>query len=60
LEVPLPSLHAAVVFLAACMVGTVMGGLVFLHDKSVSAAVAAGALAAGGWRLAAAFRCCTG
>ncbi|CAL9652463.1 hypothetical protein SUDANB23_06640 (plasmid) [Streptomyces sp. enrichment culture] len=48
LEVPLLSVHAAVVFLAAVIIGLVMGGLMFLHDKSVPAAVATGLLAAGG------------
>ncbi|WP_247701365.1 hypothetical protein [Streptomyces sp. RM72] len=36
------SVHAAVVFLAAVIIGLVMGGLMFLHDKSVPTAVAAG------------------
>ncbi|MFC8407470.1 hypothetical protein ACFUG9_28365 [Streptomyces griseoincarnatus] len=48
LEVPLLSVHAAVVFLAAVIIGLVMGGLMFLHDKSVPTAVATGLLAAGG------------
>ncbi|MFJ7137665.1 hypothetical protein [Streptomyces fungicidicus] len=47
-ETPLLSVHAAVVFLAAVMIGFVMGGLVFLHDKPVPAAVAADLVAAGG------------
>ncbi len=47
-ETPLLSVHAAVVFLAAVIIGLVMGGLMFLHDKSVPAAVATGLLAAGG------------
>ncbi|MCZ0210680.1 hypothetical protein OZK63_35375 [Streptomyces sp. UMAF16] len=47
-ELPLLSVHAAVVFLAAVIIGFVMGGLMFLHDKSVPAAVAAGLVAAGG------------
>ncbi|MYS71523.1 hypothetical protein GTY88_13975 [Streptomyces sp. SID5926] len=47
-ETPLLSVHAAVVFLAAAMIGFVTGSLVFLHDKSVPAAVAAGLVAAGG------------
>ncbi|UUS35068.1 MULTISPECIES: hypothetical protein [Streptomyces] len=47
-ETPLLSVHAAVVFLAAVIIGLVMGGLMFLHDKSVPAAVAAGLVAAGG------------
>ncbi|MFJ9675252.1 hypothetical protein ACIRP5_31215 [Streptomyces sp. NPDC101221] len=47
-ETPLLSVHAAVVFLTAAIIGLVMGGLVFLHDKSVPAAVTAGLLAAGG------------
>ncbi|MGC9479522.1 hypothetical protein ACP4I1_36045 [Streptomyces sp. WG4] len=47
-ETPLLSMHAAVVFLAAVIIGLVMGGLMFLHDKSVPAAVAAGLVAAGG------------
>jgi hypothetical protein len=38
----------AVVFLAAVIIGLVMGGLMFLHDKSVPAAVATGLVAAGG------------
>ncbi len=46
-ETPLLSVHAAVVFLAAVIIGLVMGGLMFLHDKSVPAAVAAGLVAAG-------------
>jgi hypothetical protein len=41
------SVHAAVVFLAAIIIGLVMGGLMFLHDQSVPAAVAADLLAAG-------------
>ncbi|MFJ3161403.1 hypothetical protein [Streptomyces kanasensis] len=41
-------MHAALVFLAAVIIGLVMGGLMFLHDKSVPAAVAAGLVAAGG------------
>jgi hypothetical protein len=53
-EAPLLSVHAAVVFLAALITGFVMGGLMFLHDKSVLAAVATGLVAAG-----AAFPCCT-
>ncbi|MFH8796913.1 hypothetical protein [Streptomyces sp. NPDC017941] len=47
-ETPLLSVHAAVVFLAAVIISLVMGGLMFLHDKSVPAAVAAGLVAAGG------------
>ncbi|WP_234326720.1 hypothetical protein [Streptomyces sp. NRRL S-337] len=47
-ETPLLSVHAAVVFLAAVIIGLVMGGLMFLHDKSVPSAVAAGLVAAGG------------
>ncbi|WP_232839350.1 hypothetical protein [Streptomyces triticisoli] len=39
---PLLSVHAAVVFLAAVIIGLVMGGLMFLHEKSVPAAVATG------------------
>ncbi|MEU0477545.1 hypothetical protein [Streptomyces olivaceus] len=35
-------MHAAVVFLTAVIIGLVMGGLTFLHDKCVPAAVAAG------------------
>lgn len=46
-ETPLLSVHAAVVFLAAVIIGLVMGVLMFLHDKSVPAAVAAGLGAAG-------------
>ncbi|MFG3498746.1 hypothetical protein [Streptomyces sp. NPDC047928] len=46
-ETPLLSVHAAVVFLAAVVIGLIMGGLMFLHDKSVPAAVAAGLAAAG-------------
>ncbi|MGN9796239.1 hypothetical protein ACTMTU_34840 [Streptomyces sp. OZ13] len=34
--------------LAAVIIGLVMGGLMFLHDKSVPAAVATGLVAAGG------------
>ncbi|MGW0607763.1 hypothetical protein [Streptomyces sp. NPDC002640] len=41
-EPPLLSVHAAVVFLAAIISGLVMGGLMFLHDKSVPTAVATG------------------
>ncbi|MGW0929033.1 hypothetical protein [Streptomyces sp. NPDC002644] len=41
-EPPLLSAHAAVVFLAAVVSGLVMGGLMFLHDKSVPTAVATG------------------
>ncbi|MET9197060.1 hypothetical protein ABZX60_27635 [Streptomyces olivaceus] len=41
-ETPLLSVHAAVVFLTAAIIGLVMGGLTFLHDKSVPAAVTAG------------------
>ncbi|MFI1726473.1 hypothetical protein [Streptomyces sp. NPDC020489] len=47
-EAPLLSVHAAVVFLAAVIIGLVMGGLMFLHDKSMPAAVATGLVAAGG------------
>lgn len=47
-ETPLLSVHAAVVFLAAVIIGLVMGGLMFLHDKSVPTAVTAGLVAAGG------------
>lgn len=47
-ETPLLSVHATVVFLAAVIIGLVMGGLMFLHDKSVPAAVTAGLVAAGG------------
>ncbi|MEU7560232.1 hypothetical protein [Streptomyces eurythermus] len=47
-EPPLLSVHAAVVFLAAFLIGLVMGGLMFLHDKSVPAAVATGLVTAGG------------
>ncbi|MFI9569216.1 recombinase family protein [Streptomyces rishiriensis] len=47
-RLPLLSVHAAVVFLAAVIIGLVMGGLMFLHDKSVPAAVATGLVAAGG------------
>ncbi|MGW0552227.1 hypothetical protein [Streptomyces altiplanensis] len=47
-ETPLLSVHAAVVFLAAAVIGLVMGGLMFLHDKSVPAAVATSLVAAGG------------
>ncbi|MFA0845836.1 hypothetical protein ACFZCM_22430 [Streptomyces rochei] len=47
-ESPLLSVHAAVVFLAAVLIGLVMGGLMFFHDKSVPAAVAAGVVAAEG------------
>ncbi|MEU8351792.1 hypothetical protein [Streptomyces sp. NPDC048845] len=36
------------VFLTAVIIGLVMGGLMFFHDKSVPAAVAAGLVAAGG------------
>ncbi|MEU3290513.1 hypothetical protein [Streptomyces longwoodensis] len=41
-------MHAAVVFLAAVIIGLVMGGLMFLHDQSVPAAVVTGLVAAGG------------
>jgi hypothetical protein len=41
-ETPLLSLHAAVVFLTAVISGLIMGGIMFLHDKSVPTAVAAG------------------
>ncbi|WP_190078595.1 hypothetical protein [Streptomyces daghestanicus] len=47
-ETALLSVHAAVVFLAAAVIGLVMGCLVFLHDKSVPAAVATGLVAAKG------------
>ncbi|MFI1176629.1 hypothetical protein [Streptomyces melanogenes] len=47
-EAPLLSVHAAVVFLTALVVGLVMGGFLFLHEKPVSAAVATGLVAAGG------------
>ncbi|WP_405914493.1 hypothetical protein [Streptomyces sp. NBC_00728] len=47
-ETPLLSVHAAVVFLAGFIIGLVMGGLMFLHDKSVPVAVATGVGAAGG------------
>ncbi|MFF9089911.1 hypothetical protein ACF1BE_26555 [Streptomyces sp. NPDC014991] len=48
-EAPLLSVHATVVFLAAVIIGLVMGGIMFLHDKSVpAAAVATGLVAAGG------------
>ncbi|MER5659894.1 hypothetical protein [Streptomyces mirabilis] len=47
-EAPLLSVHAAVVFLAAVIIGLVMGSLMFLHDKSVPAAIATGPVAAGG------------
>ncbi|GGX82041.1 hypothetical protein [Streptomyces fructofermentans] len=47
-ETPLLSVHAAVVFLAAFIIGLVMGALMFLHDKSVPAAVGTGLGAAGG------------
>ncbi|CAK7288534.1 hypothetical protein [Streptomyces misionensis] len=47
-ESPLLSLHAAVVFLAAFLIGLIMGGLMFLHEKSVPAAVATGLVTAGG------------
>ncbi|MFJ2060589.1 hypothetical protein ACIOMM_32320 [Streptomyces sp. NPDC087908] len=40
-------MHAAVVFLTAVIIGLVMGGLMYLHDKSMPAAVAAGLVAAG-------------
>ncbi|MFJ8275578.1 hypothetical protein ACIQ8G_35800 [Streptomyces sp. NPDC094154] len=39
---PLLSMHAAVVFLTAVIIGLVMGGLMFLHEKSVPSAVATG------------------
>jgi hypothetical protein len=39
---PLLSVHAAVVFLTASFIGFIMGGLVFLSEKSVPKAVAAG------------------
>src|SRR5437763_1702934 len=38
-EAPLLSVHAAVVFLAAVIIGLIMGGLMFLHEKSFPAAV---------------------
>ncbi|MFI8301374.1 hypothetical protein ACIGCZ_36300 [Streptomyces nigra] len=41
-ETPLLSVHAAVVFLAAVIIGLVMGGLMFLHDKSVPTAIVTG------------------
>lgn len=47
-EAPLLSVHAAVVFLAAVIIGLIMGGLMFLHEKSVPAAVATGLVTAGG------------
>ncbi|MFM9709116.1 hypothetical protein [Streptomyces galilaeus] len=39
---PLLSVHAAVVFIAAGFIGFIMGGLVFLSEKSVPKAIAAG------------------
>ncbi|MFE4625772.1 hypothetical protein [Streptomyces mirabilis] len=39
---PLLSVHAAVAFIAAGFIGFIMGGLVFLSEKSVPKAVAAG------------------
>ncbi|MET7436335.1 hypothetical protein ACWERY_10750 [Streptomyces sp. NPDC004082] len=47
-EVPLLSVHAAVVFPATVIIGLVVGGLMCLHDKSVPAAVATGLVTAGG------------
>ncbi|MFH9175034.1 hypothetical protein [Streptomyces albogriseolus] len=47
MEAPLLSVHAAVVFLAAVIIGLVIGHVI-LHDKSLPAAVAAGLVAAGG------------
>ncbi|MBG0850306.1 hypothetical protein I2W78_00020 [Streptomyces spinoverrucosus] len=47
-EAPLLSVHAAVVFLAAVIIGLIMGGLMFFHEKSVPVAVATGLVAAGG------------
>lgn len=47
-EAPLLPVHAAAVFLAAVIIGLVMGCLMFLHDKSVPAAVATGLVAVGG------------
>ncbi|MET8102259.1 hypothetical protein ABZV29_38415 [Streptomyces sp. NPDC005236] len=41
------SIHAAVVFLTAVVIGLIMGGLMFLSDKSVPTAVATGLGAAG-------------
>lgn len=41
-ETPLLSAHAAVVLLPAVIIGLVMGGLMFLHDKSAPTVVAAG------------------
>ncbi|MEU6106408.1 hypothetical protein [Streptomyces flaveolus] len=41
-ESPLLSVHAAVAFLTAVVIGLVTGGLMFLHDKSVPAAVVTG------------------
>ncbi len=39
---PLLSVHAVVVFLTAGFIGFIMGGLVFLSEKAVPRAVAAG------------------
>lgn len=47
-EAPLLSVHAAVVFLGAVIIGFIMGWLMFLHERSVPAAVATGLVTAGG------------
>ncbi|MEU1457251.1 hypothetical protein [Streptomyces avermitilis] len=47
-EAPLLPVHAAVVFLAAVIIGLIMGGFMFLHEKSFPAAVATGLVTAGG------------
>ncbi|MFD5491750.1 hypothetical protein ACFWH4_02115 [Streptomyces sp. NPDC127091] len=39
---PLLSVHATVVFLAAGFIGVIMGGLMFLSEKSVPTAVGTG------------------
>lgn len=44
---PLLSTRATVVFLAAGFIGVVMGGLMFLSEKSAPTAIAAGIAAAG-------------
>ncbi|WP_234388764.1 hypothetical protein [Streptomyces sp. AS58] len=40
-------MHTAVVFLAAGFIGVIMGGLIFLSERSIPKAVGAGLAAAG-------------
>jgi hypothetical protein len=46
-EALLLPVHAAVVFLTAVIIGLVMGAFMFLHHRSVPAAIAAGLVPAG-------------